>query len=69
LLDGLRGEEGGVAFQKKPDERPGMIGEPDFDPGFVLLCTDPGDLVLDPRCGSGTTGRLPAALACAPPLY
>lgn len=21
----------------------------------VLMCTDPGDLVLDPTCGSGTT--------------
>jgi adenine-specific DNA-methyltransferase len=21
----------------------------------MLMCTDPGDLVLDPTCGSGTT--------------
>ena len=27
----------------------------DGDPALHLMTTDPGDLVLDPTCGSGTT--------------
>ncbi|MBK9075342.1 MAG: hypothetical protein IPL77_10240 [Flavobacteriales bacterium] len=31
----------------------------------MLMTTDPGDLVLDPTCGSGTTATLPSNGAAA----
>lgn len=51
-----------VQFDNNWDDKPGAGGEtyvvqtaPKFIQRCILMTTDPGDLVLDPTCGSGTT--------------
>jgi adenine-specific DNA-methyltransferase len=51
-----------VQLDNNWDDKPGAGGEiyvvqtaPKFVQRCVLMCTDPGDLVLDPTCGSGTS--------------
>lgn len=46
------------AFQKKNDIKHPTIKGLEFIKWLIQLCTDPGDTVLDPFCGSGT---VPAA--------
>lgn len=45
------GREGGVPFPS--GKKPEVLAE-----RLMELCTDPGDLVLDPFCGSGTTAAV-----------
>src|SRR5262249_32953759 len=40
-----------------PAQKPEKVFEP-----LILMTTKPGDAVLDPMCGSGTTGAVCAAL-------
>jgi DNA modification methylase len=40
-----------------PAQKPEKVFEP-----LILMATKPGDLVIDPMCGSGTTGALCAKL-------
>src|SRR5947209_19130286 len=40
-----------------PAQKPEKVFEP-----LILMTTKPGDIVLDPMCGSGTTGAVCAAL-------
>jgi adenine-specific DNA-methyltransferase len=51
-----------VQFDNNWDDKPGAGGEiyvvqtaSKFVQRCILMCTDPGDLVLDPTCGSGTS--------------
>jgi adenine-specific DNA-methyltransferase len=54
-----------VLLDNNWDDKPGAGGEiyvvqtaPKFVQRCILMATDPGDLVLDPTCGSGTTATV-----------